>query len=158
MSNITVTDLLAVWGAFVATLVLLWDIYKWKTSGPQISFRASPNMNIHGDPRFPNDKVFIVSEAVNNGDRPTTITNLGYRYYNNWFNRLLRKPSSKAVIGNTVLKPIPFVLEPGTVWRGVADQEQLKQKAGITEKGILIFELDLSHSKRRKEARVRMED
>ena len=78
--NLNVIDILAVWGAFVATLVLLWDVYKWRTSGPQISFTARPNMNIYNDPRFPNDKTFIAAEAINKGDKPTTITNLGFRY------------------------------------------------------------------------------
>jgi hypothetical protein len=43
------TDVIAGYAAFVATGVLLWDVYKWKRSGPGISFTASPDMKIYGD-------------------------------------------------------------------------------------------------------------
>jgi len=152
--TITIIDLLAVWGAFVATLVLLWDIYKWKTYGPQISFTARPNMLIYGDSRFPSDKDFISAEAVNNGDKATTITNLGFRVYRNRFDRLLGKSRINAVIGNTGLKPLPYVLEVGTVWSGLADQDKLEEKT--LPKDIIIFELSLSHSNKPKKVRVRI--
>lgn len=40
------TEIAAWWGAFIATLLLFWDIYKWKRSGPIINVSASPNMKL----------------------------------------------------------------------------------------------------------------
>jgi hypothetical protein len=111
-------------------------------------------MLIYGDPRFPSDKDFISAEAVNNGDKATTITNLGFRVYRNQFDRLLGKSRINAVIGNTGLKPLPYVLEVGTVWSGLADQDELEEKT--LPKDIIIFELSLSHSNKPKKVRVRI--
>ncbi len=43
-------EIVAWWGAIVATVVLVWDIYKWKTSGPKIRFVVCPGMIVVGDP------------------------------------------------------------------------------------------------------------
>jgi len=153
--NITVIDILAVWGAFIATLVLLWDIIKWRASGrPKITLGAHPNMNIYNDSRIPEDKTFISVEAINKGDKPTTITNLGFRCYQNWFYRLLKKSRRQAVVGNTCFKPLPHVLGIGTNWTGIINQEELENI--IHGKEILIIELYLTHTKKPKKVRVRL--
>ena len=76
MSNINITlsgtDIVAWWGAIVATSVLIWDIYKWRTSGPRIKFIVQPNSLVVGDPAR-KGKRFISVKATNVGDRPTTI-------------------------------------------------------------------------------------
>jgi len=126
--NIGLTDLLAVWGAFVATLVLLWDIFKWKKTGPQIIFTALPNMCMYGDPNISKDKTFISTKAANKGDHPTTITNLGIRYYSNYICRLFRKPNWQGVIANPLPGRLPHKLEPGEVWCGLIDQDELKDE------------------------------
>jgi len=38
-----ITELAAWWGAIIATLMLLWDMYKWVRSGPIINVSVSPN-------------------------------------------------------------------------------------------------------------------
>jgi len=52
-----VTDLANWWGAFIATLVLVWDMYKWKRSGPIINVSASPGIKTVG-------KISIVKVTV----------------------------------------------------------------------------------------------
>jgi len=146
------TDVIAGYAAIVATSAFLWNIYKWITSGPRISFNAKSNMCIYGDARFPTDKTYISATATNNGDRPTSITNLGCYHYKNWFDRLRRKRNFQAVIGDTCFQPLPHVLKSGTIWKGLADQEDLEKKT--LGKGILIFELWLSHKKRPMTVRV----
>ena len=42
------SEIAAWWGATIATLVLLWDIFKWKRAGPVVTISASPNMTIVG--------------------------------------------------------------------------------------------------------------
>jgi len=151
--NIGLTDVLAVWGAFIATLVLLWDIYKWKTSGPRIIFKALSNMCIRNVPALPERKTYISLEAVNNGDRPATIRNVGICYYSNCFKKMLRKAKWQALVPFQVIQALPYVLEPGKTWQGVIDQDQLEQE--VYDRGILIVKLYLSHSKRPKKVRVR---
>lgn len=151
--DITLTDLLAVWGAFIATLVLIWDIFKWKRSGPQIVFEALPNMMVLGVPTLSKDKTYIIAKATNKGDRTTTITNLGVRYYSNRFCKLLQRPKWQGVIANTGLKPLPYILKPGETWSGLIDQDEFNDE--LYERGILIVELYCSHSKKPKKVRVR---
>ncbi len=67
------TGLIAGYAAVVATVVFLWDIYKWKRTGPRISFTASPNMKIYGDPEREGE-TYINVRATNIGDKPATIT------------------------------------------------------------------------------------
>ena len=49
-----ITEIAAWWGAIIATLVLLWDMYKWERSGPIINVSASPNMQPFG--KIPNNQ------------------------------------------------------------------------------------------------------
>lgn len=151
LSDITLTDILAVWGAFGATLVLLWDIYKWKNSGPQIIFRATPNMKVsEGFGDYSKDKTYVHMEATNNGDRPTTITKAGCFYYKNLMARLLRRSSSQYYIK---LSKRPGLLEPGGTWNDLADQQELGQ---LSKNGILLFALYLSHKRKPQTVRVRI--
>jgi len=53
--NVTLTGVLAVWGAFIATVVLIWDVYKWITSGPWIHLEVKANMLMYGDSAMPQD-------------------------------------------------------------------------------------------------------
>ena len=42
----SLTDAAAGWSAVVATLLLAWDIYKWKRNVPRLKITASSNMRI----------------------------------------------------------------------------------------------------------------
>jgi hypothetical protein len=50
LDDMTSTEIAAWWGAIIASIVLLWDIYKWKTRGPKLVMRLSPNIQVWGDP------------------------------------------------------------------------------------------------------------
>jgi hypothetical protein len=116
------SDVAAWWGAGVATLVFAWDIYKWRTSGPKLAMKVLPNMQELGDPK----KTKLISvEVANRGDRPTTLTHLGFYGYRSLLRRLLRR--REATCG---LVPIPgggpglpFHLAPGSRWSGLAEQD-----------------------------------
>ena len=114
------TKLVAWWGALLSTIVLFWDIYKYRTAGPRLCFRVRGGIIL-----VPSDvkRTFVSSEVTNRGDRPTTITNLCVAYF--------KKPRSLAWLRNRstinmVVKnpiggpPLPFKLEPGNVWLGLA--------------------------------------
>jgi len=56
-----ITELAAWWGAIIATLVLLWDMYKWERSGPIINVSASFHYkSLFRKIRGKKDKSFIV--------------------------------------------------------------------------------------------------
>ena len=138
-------NIVAWWGAVVATIVLLWDIYKWKASGPRVFIRVSPNMSILGVPKYEGE-TYVTVRVNNLGSRQTTITNLYCSYYRNWFLRFLRKPRKSFVVANPGISfPLPYVLQPGTEWNGIILQDEIEEWA---KEGILICELYISDKKR----------
>lgn len=156
MSNINITlsgtDVVAWWGAVVATVVLVWDIYKWRTSGPKIKFVVQPNTLVVGDPTRKGQK-FISVNATNVGDRPTTITNLVLQHYKNYFNMLRRKPStSMFIVSPSTTQPIPYILQPGDVWQGLSIQNS--ELEDLAKDGYLVCGLCHSHSDKEIDRRV----
>jgi hypothetical protein len=119
------SDAAAWWGAVVATIVLLWDIYKWKTTGPRLVVKAVPGMQELGDRT---EKKLISVEVTNRGDRPTTLTHLAFIGYTSLWNRLRRKRSAKVGFvprpGGT--QPFPYQLPSGDRWLGFAEQDAIK--------------------------------
>jgi len=152
--SIGTTEFIAGYAALVATVVLVWDIYKWKVSGPRIRFKVSPNMQVFNYPGISHADTFVTAKAINVGHLPTTITTLGIRYYRNWLRRILRRSDRQGVIANTALNPLPHVLEPGTIWTGLINQSELR---GFRGSGILFCELYLSHKRTPKAARIRID-
>jgi len=150
------TDVAAWWGAVIATAVLIWDIYKWRTAGPRIALDVRSGMKFLNDPSGKDD-FFITVRVTNTGDRPTTITNMGFAYYSSFVRYLLKKPT-KAV---TIFRPgtphqLPHILKPGDIWDGAAEQDaEMEQWARDGYLLCLIY-----HSARTKplEARVKVRD
>lgn len=152
--SIGTTEIIAAYAAVVATVVLVWDVYKWKASGPRIRFSVSSDMKILQYPGIWETATFVHAKAVNAGDLPTTITTLGIQHYKSWLSCILGRPDHRGVIVNTGSKPLPHILEPGTVWTGLIDQSSIEDFA---RSGILFCELYLSHRRRPKKARIRLE-
>ena len=144
--TLTTTEIVAWWGAIVATFVFTWDIFKWSTSGPKLRINVRPNMKTYGMPRM-DGNTYVIVEAVNIGDRPTTIIVIGLRYYENWCQKLRKKPNKSFVSPNPVMtQELPHVLEPGKMWTGgLLQNEELEKMA---REGILICEVyDSWHKK-----------
>ena len=144
--QVTITDLVAFYAALVSTSLLVFEIVKWSKSGPQIIFEIQTNMIIYNMPNISEEKTFTVYSIVNKGNLPTTIENIGFRYYKNRFYYLIKKSSVNAIIGNTCFKPLPHVLEPGTKWQGLMDE--IDATENYSKKGLFVFEADLSHLKK----------
>ena len=122
------TDIAAWWGAVIATAVLIWDIYKWRTAGPRLAVDVRSGMKFFNDPNRKDD-FFITVRIANTGDRPTTITNMGFAYYSSFLSYLLEKPT-KAVTIFRPGTPLPHILRPGDIWDGAAKQDaELEQWA-----------------------------
>jgi len=151
------TYIAAWWGAIVASLVLAWDIYKWKNQGPQLTMRLSPHMKVIGDPT--REGITWITITVSNiGDRPTTIKGVGFEYYKNWFHRLRCHVDESAVFPNPSNNfPLPRVLNPGDEWVGFIPHKPLDKDIDIetmSQSGHLMIYLSQSHSAKTKMKRL----
>lgn len=127
-SSFTANELWTLWiaayAAVVSTFVLGWDAYKWLASGARLNLSASMNMKVLGG-MLNDEKDYISVTAMNVGDRPTTITNLGILYFESgWRTRLLRRKADKAFIitSPSETQPIPYRFDVGAQWIGLAEQ------------------------------------
>jgi hypothetical protein len=126
----TASDAAAWWGAVVATLVFVWELFKWTRSGPRLVVKATPNMiEVAGGVAGEEPRVFV--EAVNRGDTATVLTHLvGYVYAGRISQLLRRRAGAFAVVTNGMGPQLPFRLEPGARWTGGIDQADLRSKFG----------------------------
>lgn len=120
------------WGAIIASIVFLWDIFKWATQGPQIVVNAKPNMHrvnqIQGKLEEEN---LIFVEAINRGSLPSTITHLAIYQYESKLKKILNKPKTQGVVlqQDTGIQ-LPYLLGPGAQWSGMINQDDLTEKWG----------------------------
>lgn len=115
---------IAAYAAIISTFVLGWDAYKWLRSGPRITLSVSTGMRLIGggveDPR-----TYVSVTALNVGDRPTTITNLGGMYFDSWWHAYIWRRKAKRAFIVTDPAPaqrIPYRFDVGMQWIGMADQ------------------------------------
>jgi hypothetical protein len=123
--TIDVTGFLAIWGAVLSTIAIVWDVYKWKTSGPNLHMRLMTGMEPYNIPEY-EGMTLIVAVVTNRGDRPTTITHLGLAHYDAWWKAMLRKRASASAfiaIPSTTQR-VPFELKPGVEWSGMIEQNE----------------------------------
>ena len=132
MYQLRLTDILAWWGAVVATLVLMWDIHKWRKRGAEVTVEATSDMKFH--PPLPTgDASFIFVSVTNNGGQATTITHLAGLYFPTLWHKLLRRGGKHFVVVNHPAGvQLPHLLGPGQLWRGVIDQDGVVTKFGAT--------------------------
>ena len=142
------TTFIAWWGAIVATIVFVWDIYKWKTDGAKLDVQVTPNMQSIGDPR--RDGITWVSVTVTNmGSRPSTIKSIGMFYYKSWFSFIRNKPDYAAIFPNPNDNfPLPRIINPGEEWIGLVPQDRLYEGFEQSVSGRLTIWLSHSQSKK----------
>jgi hypothetical protein len=119
------TQIVAWWGALVATLVLLWDIMKWHQSGARLRKRIS--LNVHYDDGKIISKQIIKDglegityeeychvELVNIGNMPTTVMNISasHKKKKDGF----KLGSMQQAFTEHFGKKLPHVISPGEVW------------------------------------------
>jgi len=85
------TEIVAWWGAVLSSVVFLWDIYKWWTAGQKLRVTVQTGMKSINMPQY-DGKTLILVNVANYGDRPTTITNLGYLYFTSLLGWIRRRP------------------------------------------------------------------
>jgi hypothetical protein len=127
------TVTIAVYAAVVATAVAVWDVVKWKMQGPNLEVEVQTGMRLYSG-EFPDEREFVVMRVTNRGDRPTTITNMGYLLYRDDFVARWSRNSNTfaAIVPNpSEAQRLPFVLAPGVQWVGMGVQdEELTNMAG----------------------------
>jgi hypothetical protein len=146
------TTIVAWWGAVLSSVVFLWDIYKWWTAGPKIRFSVQSGMESINMPEY-DGKTLILAKVTNYGDRPTTITNLGFLYFGSIWSKLRKKSDKAFIIPNpSTVQRLPFELKQGSIWSGVAIQDS--QVEALAMKGRLYCVLYHSHDEKPIMARV----
>jgi hypothetical protein len=140
------TEVVAWWGAILATIVFVWDIYKWWTAGPKLRMAVLTGMESINIPQY-DGKTLISVNVSNYGDRPTTITNLAFVYFTNLWRRFQHRAERAFVIPSpSDAQPLPFELKQGNLWNGVAIQDAEVEK--MAKEGLLYCVLYHTHSER----------
>ena len=121
MGNI---QIIAWWGAIVATLVLLWDIIKWLQSGPKIKKRIALNVHYNDGKIISTEKTengtvtvfeeYCHVELVNVGNMPTTVMGISVTH------KKTKTGSQSSIMQEAFVehfgKKLPHVISPGEVW------------------------------------------
>lgn len=155
-SNELLTLIIAGYAAVISTFVLGWDVYKWLDAGPKVQMTATAGMKIVGNGHVdPNSYIGVT--ANNLGDRATTITNLGFLFYESWVKAVFyRNRPDKAFIITVPSQAhvIPYRFEPGAQWMGTAIQDE--KISDMARDGYLFAVLYHSHGGRGVRSRVRL--
>jgi hypothetical protein len=113
------TDIAAWWGAILASLTLVWNIFRWHREQCKIRVRILPNMSISLPNGEQTGQKSIFVEASNVGGKDTTITLLGgYRCLS--LSERLRRRSVRS-FGVPLIRPgqsLPHIIRPGETWTG----------------------------------------
>lgn len=117
------TDLAAWVGAVTGVCAVLWDFYKWKTSGPILRVSAYPDMLLKDDRRSPDNR-YVEFKVCNTGTANAMITSCGFFFYDSWFARIRLKPA-RAMLDTdpNPNQPLPHKLDVGEEWIGIALQD-----------------------------------
>jgi hypothetical protein len=150
----TVTEIVAWWGAILATIVFVWDVIKWRLAGPKLRLTVNTGMKSLNIPEY-EGKTLITAEIVNYGDRPTTLTLIAFMHYKNLWNRIRNKEEKSYVVSNPNLHfRIPHELNPGRKWDAVALQNEALEK--MAREDYLVCAVRHTHSKRPAKKRIRI--
>ncbi|MBU1882355.1 hypothetical protein KKA08_09975 [bacterium] len=139
----SISDIAAWWGAIIASFVLIWDIFKWRKSGPKIIATARRGWKTFNIPQTEGHKLIHVT-ATNTGDRATTLTVMGLHWYPEGSTLADKtKRQTYVVMGIQGFDKIPQKIEPGDVWTNVIIEHE--KIAPLLTKGMLVVALGFSH-------------
>jgi hypothetical protein len=148
-SGITIV---AWWGAILSTIILAWDIYKWRTSGPKLRVTIQTGMLSFNIPEY-EGKQLVTVNVTNYGNQPTTITTLGFKFYPNILFKIRNKHTKAFIIPEpNTMQPTPFELKQGNLWNAIV--VQTSDLVDMARSGHLICELYHSHQEKPVRRRV----
>jgi hypothetical protein len=164
-----VTEIAAWVGAITGPSALLWDFFKWKTSGPKLVVSAWANMIKMPSP--PNNPRFLKIVVQNVGTSATTITNGNFfRYRSGWRRFRWRRPVLKFMHVTRLVKlfpnskiqafvlatfegpQVPYKLEVGGEWNVLMQQDEPFE--AFLEDEELYFAVSHSFSRTSKEVKI----
>jgi len=149
---------IAAYAAVVSTFVLGWDAYKWLVAGARVDLSASTGMQVVGG-LDPDPNTYITVTALNVGDRPTTIINLGGMYFESWWRAYItrRKPATAFIVTEPSQgQRIPYRFDVGAQWLGMTIQtEDIVQMA---REGYLFLILYTATNGRGQRVRIKIRD
>ena len=148
------SDYVAWYGAAIGTLVLFWDIYKWKMEGPRLSGKANANMELFDTVSRQQDAgKFLIVEIVNRGTATTTLTSFCLFHHPNQIYRILGLKKRSYFIPTPTGSSLPFELTQGGRWTGGAKHNpELSQ---LLSKGVLFAAVHHTLSNKPYKIRVR---
>lgn len=115
--------LLACYAAIVATAAFVLNVRSWYEKGVRLNLSLMPNAIMFTGPGEDAEKNLLALTVINRGGATTTLTHLVVLRFENTLGRLRDRPSKSFVIPNPQPGPvpnIPFELDPGKKWMGIA--------------------------------------
>jgi len=142
------------WGAGLATVVLLWDLYKWRASGPRLRVWAKGDQKQlrPGDwdkpGRVPGDEDWIRISVANTGTGATTIQGVGFSCFSSVWQKVIRRPERTygLVAETNPFCQLPWKLNPGEEWTGLLPQYE--PFANLLKSGALYCQVEHTVSTR----------
>ena len=112
------TLLIALWGAIVATIVLIWDIYKWATDGPKLVLVVDPSVVFPRGADHPGGDLPQIAVTVTNvGHGRTTLTDLSLVRYPSLLAWLRRKADeTTSLVQTNPIRPFRHELDTAQDW------------------------------------------
>lgn len=142
--NFKPSDYAAWWGAGIATIVGLWDIYKWWRDRPGFAVKVQC-------PTFTdliNSGNFLsIGIEVINGQSPLSIRAVSLRHFKSTWHRIIIRPDRASKLSRS---EIFRKLDPAEVWKfGIDefDDDFCLSREDLTN-GILLIDLYGTHRKR----------
>jgi len=103
-------DWVAIYAAVVSTVVLIWDIVKWRRERPQLIARIEANMVYLNSPGR-----HLLVELTNRGGKPFTVKQVRFRHYASRFDywRKTKNYEAGVMVEVTSGEEPPFRLDVG---------------------------------------------
>lgn len=155
LSNFTISNYAAWWGAVIATLALTWNVIRALREGARVEVVVSPNIRVYPTQPPTYEKTYISIKAVNLGTGTTTITHCSGFYTKSVWG-LIKKSERQCFVLNIdpqIGNDVPFVLDPGMEWNNLIEQEDITKKAGD---GFLYMGIIHNQSRKPKYKRVKI--
>jgi hypothetical protein len=138
------------WGACIATIIALWDVYKWWRDRPGFSVKIKCLTSTE----LKNSIDFLsVGVEVINGQSPLSIRAVSLRHFKTIWHCAIRKPNRFSKLS---LSELPKKLDPAEVWMIELDEfddDFCLSREDLTN-GILYINLYGTHRKRPVSARL----
>jgi hypothetical protein len=119
-------NLIAVYAAIVGTAALLLNFRTWFEKQVRLYLSVMPDAMMIGGPQD-TERDLIALTIINRGGQMTTLTNLVVLRFEGRWKRWRVRPSKSYLIPNPQAGgtgTIPFTLDPGKHWMGIARRRQ----------------------------------